>query len=424
MTDPALAALLFVQVAVILAVCRALGWAFARLRQPLVVAEMVGGFLLGPSLLGWIAPGLHARLFPTASLHTLYVLSQIGLVLYMFCVGLEFRLDLVTRYRRRALAVSAAGIAVPFACGAALALAMVRSGGFFTPAVRPIQGVLFMGAAMSITAFPVLARIISERGIGGTTIGTLSLAAGAMDDAAAWVTFALVLSSVTGNATVAVGAAGGAVLYVALVWLGARRIVVAPVAATADREGALPPSALAIMLGLLACGAWFTDFVGIHSVFGAFVLGMSVPRGVLTRELRRAIEPLTMTLLVPLFFVYSGLNTRLMLIDTASLWTMAALVFLTACGGKGLACWAAARVTGATGRQALAIATLMNARGMVELILVNLGLQRGLITPTLFTMLVLMAIGTTLMAGPAFSAIWERGDAAAAEPWLAADRVP
>jgi Kef-type K+ transport system membrane component KefB len=423
MTDAALAALLFVQIAVILAVCRALGAVFARLRQPLVVAEMIGGFLLGPSLLGWAAPALHARLFPPSSLHTLYVLSQIGLVLYMFCVGLEFRIDLVTRYRRRAFAVSAAGIAVPFAFGAVLALVMTR-GGFFTPAVRPIQAVLFMGAAMSITAFPVLARIIAERGIGGTTIGSLSLAAGALDDAAAWITFAAVLSSVTGNAALAVGAAGGALLYVALTWFGVRPTVIARIAAAADREEALPPTALATMLALVAGAAWFTDWTGIHSVFGAFVLGASVPRGVLSRELRRAIEPLTMTLLVPLFFVYSGLNTRLLLIDSAGLWLMTAVVFATACAGKGLACWAAARATGAGGRQALAIAALMNARGMVELILVNLGLERGLITPTLFTMLVLMAIGTTLMAGPAFSLIWERAEDAAVEPWLAADRVP
>jgi len=424
MPDPALAALLFVQIAVILAVCRALGAVFARLRQPLVVAEMVGGFLLGPSLFGWAAPALHARLFPAASLHTLYVLSQIGLVLYMFSVGLEFRLDLVARYHRRAFAVSAAGIAVPFALGAVLALVMARSGGFFAPAVRPVHGMPFMGAAMSITAFPVLARIISERGIGGTTIGSLSLAAGAMDDAAAWVTFAVVLSSVTGNAAVAAAAAGGALLYVAITWFGVRPAIVARVAAAADREDALPPAALPIMLALLAGAAWLTDFVGIHSVFGAFVLGASVPRGVLTRELRRAIEPLTTALLVPLFFVYSGLNTRLLLVDSAGLWLMTAVVFFTACAGKGLACWAAARATGATTRQALAIATLMNARGMVELILVNLGLQRGLITPTLFTMLVLMAIGTTVMAGPAFSLIWERAEDAAVDPWLAADRVP
>src|SRR4029079_19806210 len=224
MTAPALAAVLFLQFAIILAACRALGWVFARVRQPLVVAEMVAGFLLGPSFFGALLPSLQARVFPTASLHSLYVLSQIGLVLYMFSVGLEFRLDLMTRFRRRALGVSAAGIAFPFALGGVLALAMVGSGGFFTAGVRPVYAVLFMGAAMSITAFPVLARIISERGIAGTTVGSLSLAAGAMDDAAAWVIFAIVLSSFTGRASLAAVAAGGALLYVAAVWFGVRRV--------------------------------------------------------------------------------------------------------------------------------------------------------------------------------------------------------
>ena len=398
--------LLFVQFAVIVGACRALGWVFARVRQPLVVAEMVAGFLLGPSLFGAVAPAVQARLFPAASLHSLYVSSQLGLVLYMFSVGLEFRFDLATQYRRRALGVSAAGIAFPFVLGGILAAVMVRSGGFFTEHVRPIHAVLFMGAAMSITAFPVLARIISERGITGTAVGSLSLAAGAMDDAAAWVIFAIVLSSFTGNAMLAGVAAGGALLYVAVVWLGVRRWL-ARLAAAADRDEAMSSPALVAVLCLLACGAWFTDAIGLHSVFGAFVLGVSVPRGVLARDLRRAVEPLTMALLVPLFFVYSGLNTRLLLIDSPALWAMTAIVFVTACAGKGLACWGAARLTGATPRHALAIATLMNARGMVELILVNLGRERGLITPTLFAMLVLMAIGTTVMTGPIFSAIWD-----------------
>src|SRR5437899_12286517 len=216
MSDPALAALLFVQLIVVLAVCRGLGWIFARVRQPLVVAEMVAGFLLGPSLFGWAAPGVQGRLFPPESKHTLFVLSQIGLVLYMFCVGLEFRMDLVTRYRRRAIVVSAAGIIAPFALGGALAIGMLRFGGFFADHVQPFHAVLFLGAAMSITAFPVLARIISERGIAGTTIGSLALAAGAMDDAAAWIILAIVLSSFTGNATFALSAAGGALLYVVL----------------------------------------------------------------------------------------------------------------------------------------------------------------------------------------------------------------
>jgi len=283
--------------------------------------------------------------------------------------------------------------------------------------------VLFMGAAMSITAFPVLARIIHERGIGGTTIGSLTLAAGAVDDAAAWVAFAAVLGSVTGSTALAAFAAAGALGYAALAWFGIRPAVFARLAAAAEREDAMPQPALAFILALLAAAAWFTDMVGVHAVFGAFVLGAAVPRGALTRDLRRAIEPLTTTLLVPIFFVYSGLNTRLLLIDSAALWAMTAGVFLVACAGKGVACWAAARAAGANGRDALAIAALMNARGMMELILVNLGLERGLITPTLFTMLVLMAIGTTLLAGPAFSAVWERAPESAVDPRLAADRA-
>ena len=265
---------------------------------------------------------------------------------------------------------------------------------------------MFLGAAMSITAFPVLARIISERGIAGTDVGSLSLAAGAMDDAAAWIILAVVLSTFTGSAALAVMAAGGALLYVAVVFLGVSRVFT-PLAAGAER-GTVRTSSLVTVLCVLAVGAWFTDYIGIHSVFGAFILGVSVPRGALTRELRRMIEPLTTALFVPLFFVYSGLNTHLTLLDSAPLWAITAAVFAAACLGKGVACWAAARLSGAPPRQALAIGTLMNARGMVELILANIGLQRGLITPTLFVILVLMAIGTTVMTGPLFSFIWER----------------
>lgn len=408
MTNAALAALLLVQVAIILTACRGVGWLFARLRQPLVVAEMVVGFLLGPSLLGWAAPSLQSRLFAADSKPTLFVLSQIGLVLYMFSVGLEFRIDLVTRYRRRALGISSAGIVAPFVAAGALALLLVQRGGFFGEQVRPVHAVLFLGAAMSITAFPVLARIISERGIAGTTVGSMSLAAGAMDDAAAWIILAVVLSSVTGRLAPAAVAAGGGLLYVVAVLGGVKRVL-APLVSAAERTDSVPTSTLVTALCLLAIGAWFTDFIGIHSVFGAFILGVAVPRGVLSRELRQMIEPLTMALFVPLFFVYSGLNTRLTLLDSAPLWLIAAAVFFAACAAKGGACWAAARLSGTPPRQALAIGTLMNARGMVELILANIGLERGLITPTLFVMLVLMAIGTTVIAGPLFTLIWEGG---------------
>ena len=407
MTDSALASLLFLQLACILVVCRGLGWVASRVRQPQVIAEMVAGFLLGPSLLGWLAPGAQARLFPADARPVLFVTSQVGLILYMFCVGLEFRVDLVSRYRRRALTVSAAGIAVPFVLGAALALLMLERGGLFTDHVTSMQAALFLGAAMSITAFPVLARIISERGIAGTTVGSLALTAGAVDDAAAWVILACALSSFNANTTLALAAAGGALAYAGVVFLVVRPFLVR-MANAAERRDSVSLAMLGTILALVAFGAWFTDAVGIYSVFGAFLLGSSVPRGVLSRELRRLIEPLTTSLLVPLFFVYSGLNTQLTLVNSAGLLWMTGLVFAIACAGKGLACWGAARIAGATPRESLAVATLMNARGMVELILINIGFQRGLITPTLFTILVLMALGTTLMTGPLFSLVWER----------------
>ncbi len=187
--------------------------------------------------------------------------------------------------------------------------------------------------------------------------------------------------------------------------LGALRPLLRRLDSLAEEQGGLPPWMFSAVLAALAAGAWFTDLVGIHAVFGAFVLGAATPPGLLSRELQAKIEPLTTSLLLPLFFVYSGLNSRVGLLDSAWLWGVAALAFVAACAGKGLACFVAARVTGASTREALSIATLMNARGLMELILLNIGLQRGLITPTLFTILVMMTIGTTLMAGPLFSLV-------------------
>jgi Kef-type K+ transport system membrane component KefB len=363
---------------------------------------MVAGFLMGPSLFGWLTPGLQSAVFPAESRHALYVVSQIGVVLYMFCVGLEFRSDLMIRHARRAAAVSIAGIAAPMLLGGGLAVLLMRSGGFFTPQVQMVHAILFVGAALSITAFPVLARIIYERGIAGTALGSLALAAGALDDAAAWIILAVVLGSLSGQGTMAVIAGGGAILYAAGVFGAIRPILIRFEAAVQDR-GSLPPWMFPAMFMGLAAAAWFTDLVGIHSVFGAFVLGAATPHGLLSRELQSKIEPLTTALLVPLFFTYSGLNSSIGLVDSAWLWMVTALALLVACAGKGVACFVAARVTGASTREALSVATLMNARGMMELILLNIGLQRGIITPVLFTILVMMTITTTLMAGPLFS---------------------
>ena len=418
MTDTELAALFFLQIGVIVFVCRLVGWAGARAGQPQVVGEMVAGFLLGPSFFGWVMPAAQAQLFPPATMRVLSVVSQLGLVLYMFCVGLEFRPDLMRKHARRALSVSIAGIVAPFALGGVLGVILLQSGGFFTAPVQTFHAVLFLGAAMSITAFPMLARIIHERGIAGTALGTLALAAGAIDDAAAWIIMAVVMGSFTGSWLLAVGAAAGGVAYLAVVRLAARPFF-DRVNGLAEAQGVVAPWMLAWTFGILAVGAWFTDTVGIYSVFGAFILGASIPRGLLSRELLRVVEPVTTGLLVPLFFAYSGLNSHVGLVNTAWLWLLTAAIFGAACAGKGLACWIAARASGASNQDALGVATLMNARGMMELMLLNIGLQRGLITPTLFTILVMMTIGTTLMAGPVFGWIYRRQPAGVADSHLA-----
>ena len=413
MTDTQLAAQFFLQVGVILLVCRLVGWLAQKVGQPQVVGEMVAGFLMGPSLFGWLAPDAQASLFPPQTFRILFVASQLGLVLYMFCVGLEFRADLLTKHARKAAAVSIAGIAAPFALGGCLAVLLLRSGGFFNEQVQVIHAVLFVGAAMSITAFPMLARIIYERGIAGTALGTLALSAGAMDDAAAWVILAIVVGSFTGSTALAIGAGLGGLAYAGAVIVAGRPLF-ARLNQRAERDGTVAPWMLASTLSALAFGAWFTDLVGIYAVFGAFILGAAIPRGLLTRELQRIVEPVTTALLLPLFFVYSGLNSQIGLVNSAWLWTVTGLVLLAACAGKGLACWAAARATGASQRDALGVAALMNARGLMELILLNIGLHRGLITPTLFTILVLMAIATTLMAGPLFGWIHRKSSPATA----------
>jgi Kef-type K+ transport system membrane component KefB len=420
MTDSQLAALFFLQLGVILIACRLVGWVGARVGQPQVVAEMVTGFLMGPSLLGLVAPDIYSALFPAPTLRIIFLVSQVGLVLYMFCVGLEFDASLMLKHGRRATAVSIAGVALPFALGGGLALWLLPAGGFFAEQVRSFHAVLFVGAAMSITAFPMLARIIYERGIAGTSLGTLALTAGAMNDAAAWIILAVVVGAFTGSTTLAIVAAVGALAYVAVIYVAARPFL-GKLNAAAESEGRVPGWILSTVLAVLAIGAWFTDTVGIHSVFGAFVLGAGMPRGIVSRELQRVIGPLTTALLVPLFFVYSGLHTQIALLNSAWLWLVTGIVFVTACVGKGLGCGVAARATGATNREAMGIATLMNARGMMELILLNIGLQRGLITPTLFTILVMMAIGTTLMTGPLFSFLYRRKPAVSSDTRLATE---
>ena len=264
-----------------------------------------------------------------------------------------------------------------------------------------MEAMLFLGASMCITAFPMLARIIHFKKLTGTTMGTVALGAGAIDDAAAWCLLAVVLASFDQNWSHAWFNIGGGVAYVAFTLL-----IVRPLLGRAKtwliKDGALTEAGLVVALALMALGAWFTDLIGLHAVFGAFIMGAAMPRGVVTRDLIGRIQPLTVALLLPLFFTYSGLNTKIGLLNTGFLWLMCGAVLVAAVLGKGVACWLAARATGISNREALGIGTLMNARGLMELIIINIGLQRGIISEGLFAMLVIMAVFTTLMASPIF----------------------
>jgi Kef-type K+ transport system membrane component KefB len=325
----------------------------------------------------------------------------------MFLVGMGLDTGLLRGRGRGAAYVSLVGIVVPFVLGGALAGVLVGDPRYFSATVRPMHAVLFLGAAMSVTAFPVLARIIEERGLLGTPIGTLALAAASIDDAAAWCLLAVILASIGGDATIALRALLGAVTYAAAVWFLVRPLL-RRLGEKADLERRGGGSFVSFVLILLLAGAWFTHEAGLHAVFGAFVLGLAVPRGVVARELRRRLESLTTHLLLPLFFAYSGLHTTIGLLNTPGLWAVASLAFLAACLGKGVACAAVARLTGESSREALAVGALMNARGLMELIILNIGLERGLITGTLFTIMVMMALATTFMASPMFDLAYDR----------------
>jgi Kef-type K+ transport system membrane component KefB len=404
MTNLQLAVFFFFQIAVILLVCQLVGIVGKRAGQPQVVSEMIAGVLLGPSLLGLFFPAVSQAIFPPETLRVLFPVSQLGLAAYMFVVGLEFRVDIVQQRLRSAVAVSLAGMIAPFVLGAALGWYFHTHTSLFPERTKLVEAVIFLGASMCITAFPMLARIIHFKGLAGTTMGTVALGAGAIDDAMAWCLLAIVLASFDGNFSHAGLNIGGGIGYVAVALLVVRPLL-ARWARGIEARGELSDREFVICLALMALGAWFTDLIHLHAVFGAFIMGIAMPRGLVTRELIARIQPLTVALLLPLFFTYSGLNTQIGLIDTAYLWGMTGLVMIAAVGGKGVACWLAARATGLPQREALGIGTLMNARGLMELIIINIGLQRGIISPALFATLVIMAVVTTLMASPLFDVL-------------------
>lgn len=415
MTPAELSVRFFLQMAVIIGVSRLVGWLARRfLGQPQVVGEMIAGVLLGPSLFGLLAPDMQLALFPMESRSILFVGAQVGVGLYMFLVGLDFRSDLFRRQARSALAVSISGMAAPFFV-AAMITPWLLAQGLFGSGVNGHQALLFTGAAISITAFPMLARIIKERGLSGTPLGTLSLSAGAIDDAGAWTVLAIVLATFGGGPEVAIKAiAGGGMFALFMLVLGPRML--APLNAMAERDGGVGGGLLAIILALFMLAAFAMDAVGIHAVFGGFILGCVMPRGRLTRDVRAQLEPFTVIALLPMFFTFSGLNTRLDLVTSPSLFVLTLMVLAGSILAKGGACWAAARLTGQDNATAMGVGALMNARGLMELIIINIGLQKGIIGPGLFAMFVAMAILTTLLTSPLFELVYGRSSRGLRDP--------
>ena len=388
---------LFLQIAVILIACKICSFAMRRIGQPATIGEMIAGVLLGPSLLGLLAPGASAWLFPPVSKPVLHEIAQVGLTLYMFTVGLEFRTDLLSKRARSAFAVSFAGMAAPFAIGALLSLMLHQEGGFYGDAISPGMAAVFTGAAMCVTAFPMLARIIRERGLAGTPAGTLALASGSLDDVAAWILLAAVVGAVQGDALLVLWTILGAGAYVLVC-----RAVIPRLFKNREESEERLFERLGLLLICLALGAWFTDQIRLFAVFGAFILGVCVPRGKLADYAIDKITPLTTLFLLPLFFTYSGLNTEIQLLNSASDWLFTGLIVLGAVAGKMGACYATARLCRESHADSLTVASLMNARGLMELIMLNIGLQAGIISSRLFSAMIVMAIVTTLMAAPFF----------------------
>jgi Kef-type K+ transport system membrane component KefB len=398
----------FLQLLLIIAACRGVGWLVRRwLGQPQVVGEMIAGVVLGPSLLGLLAPEVQSFLFPPESRPILFVIAQLGVGLYMFIVGLGFDLDHFKGNARSAAAVSLSGIIAPFLVAVLLTPWLLATPGLFAPAITRAEATLFMGACIAITAFPMLARIIHERGISGSPLGTLSLSAGAIDDAAAWMVLAVVLASFGDGPGVAFLAIGGGIAFAA-VMLTIAPPLLARLGSWQAREGGITHPILAVTLMLFTASAWVMDAVGIHAVFGGFILGAVMPRGAFADQLKGMLEPLVVILLLPCFFTYSGLNTQLTLVNDINLLGIAAAILVGSVLAKGGACYLAARATGQDHRTAAGIGSLMNARGLMELIIINIGLQRGIIEPALFSIMVVMAIVTTLMASPLFELFYGR----------------
>jgi Kef-type K+ transport system membrane component KefB len=391
-------ALLIIQLLVIVLATQAVGSLATMVGQPAVIGEIAAGLLLGPSLVGQIWPTGFAFLFPDSSLDILRLLSQLGVILFMFSVGLDVDVAHLRQRAPIAIAVSHFSIVVPFVLGVMAALALFQH---YAPAGVPFHSfALFMGIALSITAFPVLARVIEERGLSKTPLGTTALACAAVDDVTAWSLLAMVVTLVTA------GGAGGTLAFMVTALAIFMAVMVWAVRPWLGRwfeesHGPLSRGRTAHVLVVLLGAALLTEVIGIHALFGAFLAGAIMPPGqALRQQLRERLESLSSVFLLPIFFAYTGLRTEIGLLNDAASWAVCLGIILTAIAGKLLGSMLAARWSGSSWHDAFVLGALMNTRGLMELVALNVGYDLGILSPHMFTMLVVMALVTTAMTGP------------------------
>ncbi|WP_276381107.1 cation:proton antiporter [Flavobacterium sp. H4147] len=397
-------ALLLAQIVTIIFVARIFGWICIKMKQPAVIGEMIAGIVMGPSLIGMYFPEFSAVLFPTESLGNLQFLSQIGLILFMYIVGMEIDMKILRNKAHDAVVISHASIIIPFVLGMGLAYFIYDE---FAPAdVQFTSFGLFAGIAMSITAFPVLARIVQERGIHKTRLGTIVITCAAADDITAWCILAVVIAIVKAGSF-------GSAIYTVLLALGYVFLMIKVVRPFLKRIGDLYAATdklskpiVAIFFLTLVVSSYLTEIIGIHALFGAFIAGAIMPENIRFRNLFiEKVEDVALVLLLPLFFVFTGLRTQIGLLNEPYLWKIAGLIFLVAVAGKFLSSTLAAKFVGQSWKDSLSIGALMNTRGLTELVALNIGYDLGVLTPELFSMMVIMALATTFMTGPTLDLI-------------------
>ncbi len=397
-------AILLAQIVTIVFAARIFGWIFKKLGQPSVIGEIIAGIVMGPSIIGAYFPEFSATLFPVQSLGNLQFLSQIGLILFMFVIGMEMDLNVLKSKAKDAVVISHASIVFPFALGIVLAYFMYNS--FAPQGIQFLSFSLFIGISMSVTAFPVLARIVQERGIHKTKLGTIVITCAAADDITAWCILAAVIAIVkAGSVGSAIFTILMAVAYV-LLMINVVRPFLKRVADLYPSKDSISRSIVAIFFITLIISSYLTEIIGIHALFGAFMAGAIMPSNVKFRNLFiEKVEDVALVLLLPLFFVFTGLRTQIGLLNEAHLWQVTGIIILVAVVGKFVGSMLAAKFVGQNWKDSLTIGALMNTRGLMELVVLNIGYDLGVLTPQVFTMMVIMALITTFMTGPALDLI-------------------